>query len=362
MKKKTTKKSGKFGTKSYERRKRKAKSGSMRRGGARGGTSLPRATELKLRHYAPDEIKAESPSRPINADAVEGIADGVDAHGQFTPLTVRVIAGVPHLVTGYHRLHAAKARKLKKVPCLVIRGKDLARIWQISENLHRGGLTVLEEAEQTAEYLNLRMKLALSKDADAKERGPGRPEGLKKMAAKGLMLPGKTPAAKQKALDRRLSIAGTAPAAKQAACEAGFANSQKSLLAISRESTLKAQLAKVKVLKKGSGSPKANSTESEDDEPPLEEAKREFLKATGLLRALKRLSRLAEFRILLAFVLAFVLGKDLDDEVYSESDAALGDKQESDDDVEDSEGDDAEEGDDGHDEDGDDEGDDEDEE
>jgi ParB-like chromosome segregation protein Spo0J len=287
MKKPKTKKIVKHRNGSHERRKRKATSGSERRRVAQNAAASSNPTEpsYKIRYFAPDEIKADNPSRPINADTVERIAEGKRRHGQFSPLTVRVINGVPHLMTGFHRLEAAKELKLKKVPCFVIRGgKTIARLWQISENLHRAELTVLDEAEQTAEWLELLKKLAPNQDRDAEKRGPGRPEGLKKKAAKELPIPGKTDAAKQKTVDRRLKIADIDAAARQAAREAGIADSQTKLSRIAREPTPKAQRAAVEAMANGSWKTPPVS-KSGGDEPPLVVLKSAWKKAKDLKAA-----------------------------------------------------------------------------
>jgi ParB-like chromosome segregation protein Spo0J len=208
-------------------------------------------------------------------------------------------------------LEAAKKLKLKKVPCFVIRGgKTVARLWQISENLHRAELTVLDQAEQTAEWLKLVEKLLPSEDDDAKKRGPGRPEGPKKKAAKELSIPGKTDAAKQKTVDRLLKIANIDAAARQAAREAGLADSPTKLSQIAREPTPKAQRAAVEAMANGSWkkSSKAEDTEGDGGEPALKVAKREFLKAEDLRRALRRLSG-ADFRAFLAVIREYVLGE-----------------------------------------------------
>jgi hypothetical protein len=194
---------------------------------------------------------------------------------------------------------------------------------------------------------------------EAETRGPGRPEGAKKKAARYLPIPGKTQAAKEKALDRLLKIAAIDPVARLAARDAGLADSHKKLLQMSNEPTPKAQLAKIKALTECSRKTpaKAQAVESDGNEP-LEVAKREFRRAKDLRRALKRLSE-AECRAFLCVVLRLVLGKEEDDQREEQE---HGGAEEENDDVERSEGNDAEEGDDGHDEDGDDEGDDEDEE
>jgi hypothetical protein len=164
-----------------------------------------------------------------------------------------------------------------------------------------------------AEWLQLVDKLTPSEDGGAKKSG--RPEGLKKKAAKQLPIPGKNLAAKQKALARRLKVAKIDPAARQAARDAGFADSQTKMSQIAREPTPQAQLAAVKALANGSRKTpaKPRAVESDSNEPPLEVAKREFRRAKDLRRALRRLSEV-ELRLFLAAILAFVLGKEAEDE------------------------------------------------
>src|SRR6202035_5005705 len=73
----------------------------------------------------------------------------------------------------------------------------------------------------------------------------GRPESGLTRAARELCVPGATPAARRKYLDRAIKIAEIWPEAKSAAEAAGLDNNQSALLAVARESSLAAQLAKV---------------------------------------------------------------------------------------------------------------------
>jgi hypothetical protein len=132
--------------------------------------------------------------------------------------------------------------------------------------------------------LKLVEKLAPSQDRDAEKRGPGRPEGLKKKAAKELPIPGKNDAAKQKTLDRRLKIANIDAAARQAAREAGFADSQTKMSQIAREPTPKAQRAAVEAMANGSWTPPP-APKSGGDEPPLVVLKNTWKKAKDLKAA-----------------------------------------------------------------------------
>jgi ParB family chromosome partitioning protein len=240
-------------------------------------------------HLVPiHEIIVGGKRRPINHEKVEEQRESIVKIGLRTPLTVRPLkGGKKRLITGLHRLEAMKALGRTKVPCVYIKGDLTARLWEISENLHRSPLSVLEESEQIAEWVELTKELESSTPQGRKKGGPGRPEGLKKKAAKELPIPGKTLAAKQKALDRRLKIAKIDPAAKQAARDAGFADSQTKMSQIARESTPEAQLNKVITLRGGSGqkTPSKPADDADDVEPPLVLLKRAWKKAKAFQAA-----------------------------------------------------------------------------
>jgi ParB-like nuclease domain len=132
--------------------------------------------------------------------------------GLRVPLTVRPLNSGPELVTGRHRLAAAKILKWKTVPCTDIRGgKVVAEMWQISENLHRAVLSPIEESEQIARWVKLRNSLNQTSDQQARNRGPGRPEGGKAAAARELPVPGETEGARRKHIERGLKIDGLHP-------------------------------------------------------------------------------------------------------------------------------------------------------
>ncbi len=256
MKKPKSTKSVKFGSASHKRRNRKPTSGSERRRVAKKGpvSNIPTTPSHEVHHIPIDEIVVGDGRRPINAEKVEELKRSIAKIELRTPLTVRPLkGGKKRLVTGLHRLEAMKALGRTKVPCVYIKRNLMARLWEISENLHRSPLSVLEESERIAEWLELAKELESSSGQDSKKDGPGRPEGLKKKAAKELPIPGKTLPAKQKALDRRLKIAKIDPEAKQAARDAGFADDQKKLLQVAGEPTPEAQLKKVRTLRGGSG-------------------------------------------------------------------------------------------------------------
>jgi hypothetical protein len=73
-------------------------------------------------------------------------------------------------------------------------------------------------------------------------------------------VPGATPAARRKYLDRAIKIAEIWPEAKSAAEAAGLDNTQSALLAVARESSLPAQLSKVQEIAARKAMPRRKST------------------------------------------------------------------------------------------------------
>lgn len=90
-----------------------------------------------------------------DADKAAELLASVRKHGILQPLLARVVLSEPprvELVAGERRLEAAKAAKLKAVPCVVARDMDDGRALeaQLVENLQRQGLDPLAEAEGLA--------------------------------------------------------------------------------------------------------------------------------------------------------------------------------------------------------------------
>jgi ParB family transcriptional regulator, chromosome partitioning protein len=107
-----------------------------------------------------DEIELPTNTRPYNATDVVALKRSIEAIGLQTPLTVvEVDIGPPRifqLITGRHRLEALRLLKVDRIPVRVVDFNDAeARMWTISENLHRSELTVVQRAEQIAEWVRL---------------------------------------------------------------------------------------------------------------------------------------------------------------------------------------------------------------
>ena len=125
-----------------------------------------------------NEIEIQQSARPYNATEVVALKASIQAIGLQTPLTVVERDGRYVLVAGRHRLEALRLLKAERVPVRIVAFDDVeARLWTISENLHRNELTVTQRAEQIAEWIRLTegKRKEVSAQLGPKPRG-GRPE------------------------------------------------------------------------------------------------------------------------------------------------------------------------------------------
>jgi hypothetical protein len=76
------------------------------------------------------------------------------------------------LVSGRHRVEAMRVIGKEPIPVRIVDFDDVeARLWAISENLHRNELNALQRAEQIAEYAKLtKERLEVQKQAPAEVR------------------------------------------------------------------------------------------------------------------------------------------------------------------------------------------------
>jgi len=112
-------------------------------------------------------IKVKNRLRPLNAEKVAELAESIAQVGLLQPIGVRPDGT---LVYGYHRLEACKRLGWTEIPAVIVDGDDLrAELAEISENLIRNELTLLERAEHLA-----RMR-AVYERLYPNARGVGRP-------------------------------------------------------------------------------------------------------------------------------------------------------------------------------------------
>jgi ParB family transcriptional regulator, chromosome partitioning protein len=103
-----------------------------------------------------DEIDFPANARPANATDVVALVSSIRTIGLQFPLTVIERDGRYVLIAGRHRLEALRVIGEERVPARVVDFDNIeARLWTISENLHRSELTALQRSEQIAEFARL---------------------------------------------------------------------------------------------------------------------------------------------------------------------------------------------------------------
>jgi hypothetical protein len=101
-----------------------------------------------------------------------------------------------------------------------------ARLWEISENLHRAELTKLERSEQVAEWVRLTLKQEDGEPNKGAEPRP--PSGGKQPNDKGIKAASRELGIARTNVQQSVKIAAIAPEAKETA-RADYANSSKEL-------------------------------------------------------------------------------------------------------------------------------------
>jgi ParB-like chromosome segregation protein Spo0J len=278
----------------------------------------------KIHYIAVEQIEIGKKHRQVHPKKVNGMKNSIATIGLRTPLTIRPFkSGKKRLSTGVHRLEAVKALGWKKVPCVYITGGEkVARLWEISENLHRAELTALEESEFIAEWL----KLTEQKDEDVSaqngQKGKiGRPKGGVSDAAR--KLPGKgTQSAKRHKISRAAKIAGIDAEVKRQIVEAGFADKPNKLNAIGSKPDKDAQLKELQRLKTGRRkADKERSEDATDDETTFDLMKRQWLEDKKLHRPVWERATFLDRTHFIVKVLQHPLdGVDPDEEEHDDED------------------------------------------
>ena len=214
------------------------------------------------------DIKVKGKRRALNPDKLNELVESISSMGLQSPITVRAVKRMLGwhkteieyvLVSGLHRLEAMKQLGKTTILCFILEGdRRVARMWEISENLHRADLTSVEYDEQVAEWVRMFRETQPISGQNGQKIGRGRPKGGISEAARKLPVKGKTHAAKRKNVARAVKAASIVPEAKEAANKAGL-NSRSARLKIAAEKTLEAQLAKVRKLAKQKKAKKVDS-------------------------------------------------------------------------------------------------------
>jgi hypothetical protein len=178
-------------------------------------------------------IQVVGKRRPLNDDKVRAIAASMELIGLETPISARKERHKIILVSGWHRLEAAKLLRWREIPCVLMRPYEInARIWQKVENFYRAELSVLERAEIVGELRELAW-LKVVQDAPPGGHQP-KDKGINKTAR----LLGLT----KEEIRRSKEIAGISPKAKSKVRKLGLDDNQRALLEIARQPTPNGQL------------------------------------------------------------------------------------------------------------------------
>ena len=229
------------------------------------------------------DIRVLGKHRPLVKEKVRIIADSIKAIGLNTPPTVRLSKKVPILVTGQHRLEAAKSLGLKQIECFVMRGDKIERqLWRIAENLHRAGLTKLQRAELVNKWAKLIKKRA--KGMQVAQLGGKQP------ADKGYSNTAKQLDLSREEVRRSEKIAGISPAAKTAAETTGLDDNQEALLKVAKESTSEGQTNRVHELANNKQAPRSRSL-LPDEAKQLKALKKAYAGADKFKKAWTRATR-----------------------------------------------------------------------
>lgn len=203
-------------------------------------------TRVRLK---PSDIEIVGRLRPdVDTATVDALVVSIEKIGLQNPISVYFVDDfmidgepvdhVPILAAGMHRLEAVKRLGFTLIECDVFDTQREARMWEISENLHRNNLSFAEAAVHRAEWVRLAEEEEKLGQLDpvskrGRQEGRGNEGGIRK-AARELPVPGKTDEAKRARLRRDMEIASAGPEALDAAKEAGLDNNQSALLEIAR--------------------------------------------------------------------------------------------------------------------------------
>lgn len=163
-------------------------------------------------------------------------------------------------VSEFCRHRAADLLEWTHIDAILIEADDIqAELAMITENLNRSDLTDLQRKRQEARWIALTSEKVVSPQPVAKPTG--RPESGVNAASRELGV-------NREDARRAVKVASLPDEVQQAAVAHGLDDNRTALLAIAKEATPEAQLAKIEeiVTKKASPKPKPMSQEDRDDQ------------------------------------------------------------------------------------------------
>lgn len=199
----------------------------------------------------PCDIEIVGRLRPdIDPATVDALVVSIEKIGLQNPISVyfvdnfeidgEMVDHVPVLAAGMHRLEAIKRLGFDLIECDVFGSQREARMWEISENLHRNDLDRAQRALHEAEWIKLREEQEaevsgqLGQKLSKRGRPEGRPESGLALAARELPVKGGTEEAKRHRLRRDMEIASAGEEVLAEARKAGLAKNERALLEVAR--------------------------------------------------------------------------------------------------------------------------------
>jgi hypothetical protein len=193
-----------------------------------------------------DQIDFPANARPTRADRVNELAGSIRLLGLQSAPTVIERDGRYMLVAGRHCVEAMRVIGKDPIPVRIADFDDIeARLWAISENLHRNELNALQRAEHIAEWIKLTEEKQAKVDpvhpadkvpqvAPVHTGGRGNTGGVRA-------------AARELGIDRdearrARTIAALPEVVKAKAADLGLDGNQSALLQAAKESTPQAQI------------------------------------------------------------------------------------------------------------------------
>jgi ParB family chromosome partitioning protein len=185
-----------------------------------------------------DSIRMGDGRRQVDPAAVDCLAESMDKLGLLQPISV--YSPDDHtviLVTGAHRVAAAKKLGWEMIDAFLVEGTEIDREMQeIAENLHRNDLTALERSDQIARWAELTAAKAVQLE---------HPSGGHQPHEKGVSKVARDLGLDRADVIRSVKVASLSKEAKDAARGTNVENNRSALLDAASKPTVAEQVAEV---------------------------------------------------------------------------------------------------------------------
>lgn len=201
--------------------------------------------------------------RGVDRDVVNSIAASIQKIGLQNPISIcfrddvkidgEMFDSVAVLVAGAHRREALMllGSDYEYVDAVVFDDENTARLWEISENLHRKDLTPLERDEQVAEWIERTERVMADSNAfqiETHKKKGQQPGGVNAAARElGISKPD---------AHRAVKVASLPEEVKELARETGLDRNRSALLKAAKAETPEAAVATIREIAEAKASPK----------------------------------------------------------------------------------------------------------